>query len=390
MEEEKPKEMTLRLMPDLLYRPLYFMGYSKPDPKASFQLYDRVVNVRSGISVPLGLKGVIIGVHIDEAVEVNTVYDVLFDEEFPGGVALRCSLGRGYKMSGANLINLTYGASKSTKAKTSKDSILNSALQPNRRNQNEKRTSSQAQASGNGHYDRRNGNACRDEHHQPVQILQRQNQRPRLNVSPKKHEKQKHSTPMMTVDQLESSMRPPSPKHAPSNGSTFRRISPSLLMSGNKNPVGSDMNGQVTPMKKPENKATGVTINDILRNAHQSIPPTVHVATPRPKTQAVKTGSFSAPAPQTFVKRTTGSKAAQLSFVPTQVSRNSKATPAKPTKTSSATGVNRTPMMSVEALEEQLHRTDIQDRSSSNTETVAAASSSKTTISAKKRHAINL
>lgn len=126
---DEPKDMSLSLKPQLLFRPLHFMGHSLPDPAATFELYDRVVNVRAGISVPLGLKGVVIGKHVDEDNEVNTVYDVLFDEEFPGGVALRCSPGRGYKMSAANLINISFGRTKSSKSKQEKSACF-SALQP--------------------------------------------------------------------------------------------------------------------------------------------------------------------------------------------------------------------------------------------------------------------
>ena len=126
---DDPREMNLTLKPQLLFRPLHFLGYSLPDPAATFELYDRVVNVRDGISVPLGMKGVVTGKHVDEENEVNTVFDVLFDEEFPGGVALRCSPGRGYKMSAANLINISFGRTKSAKTKQNKN-ICFSALQP--------------------------------------------------------------------------------------------------------------------------------------------------------------------------------------------------------------------------------------------------------------------
>lgn len=125
---EEPREMSLTLKSQLLFRPLHYMGYSLPDPSAKFELYDRVVNVRDGISVPLGLKGVVIGKHVDEENEVNTVYDVLFDEEFVGGVALRCSPGRGYKMSAANLMNISYGRTKSHKSKQIASNFT--ALQP--------------------------------------------------------------------------------------------------------------------------------------------------------------------------------------------------------------------------------------------------------------------
>jgi hypothetical protein len=35
-----------------------------PDPDTMFQLLDRVVNVRQGFSVPLGLKGTITGIEL--------------------------------------------------------------------------------------------------------------------------------------------------------------------------------------------------------------------------------------------------------------------------------------------------------------------------------------
>lgn len=98
--------VQLALKPHLLFRPLHYLGYSLPDPKAQYRLFDRVVNVRVGTSVPLGAKGIIIGKFVDPVREVNTIYDVVFDEPFPGGVALRCSPGRGYKMSPASLIVL--------------------------------------------------------------------------------------------------------------------------------------------------------------------------------------------------------------------------------------------------------------------------------------------
>ncbi len=91
------------------------MGYSLPDPKANYRLFDRVVNIRSGISVPLGAKGTIIGKHVDETKEVNTLFDIVFDEEFVGGMQLRCSPGKGYKLSPACLINITYGLKLSGK-----------------------------------------------------------------------------------------------------------------------------------------------------------------------------------------------------------------------------------------------------------------------------------
>lgn len=101
--------------PNQLFRAIHYLGYSLPDPKANYRLFDRVVNIRSGISVPLGAKGTVIGKYVDETKEVNTLYDIVFDEEFVGGMALRCSQGKGYKLSPACLLNITYGLKLSGK-----------------------------------------------------------------------------------------------------------------------------------------------------------------------------------------------------------------------------------------------------------------------------------
>jgi len=42
--------------------PLDAEANSVPDPLTSYELFDRVVNVREGCSVPLGLRGTIIGI----------------------------------------------------------------------------------------------------------------------------------------------------------------------------------------------------------------------------------------------------------------------------------------------------------------------------------------
>jgi len=37
------------------------VGNLPPDPTANHRLFDRIVNVRDGYTVPLGLKGTVIG-----------------------------------------------------------------------------------------------------------------------------------------------------------------------------------------------------------------------------------------------------------------------------------------------------------------------------------------
>ena len=144
--EEESKEIELNLKPQLLYKPLHFLGYSLPDPaNGEFNVYDRVVNVRAGIFVPIGLRGVIIGIHEETenglrsgekgTGHTSTVFDVLFDEEFPGGVALQGSTERGYKMHPANLLNLEVGRSTKLKRRQPNEHLFQSLqLQGNRNN----------------------------------------------------------------------------------------------------------------------------------------------------------------------------------------------------------------------------------------------------------------
>ena len=63
-------------------------GGQIPDQSAQFYLFDRVVNVRHGYSVPFGLRGTVVGLHKADQ-EADTMYDVVFDEVFQGGITLR-------------------------------------------------------------------------------------------------------------------------------------------------------------------------------------------------------------------------------------------------------------------------------------------------------------
>ena len=51
------------------------MGNLIPDLDATYELFDRVINVRDGFTVPLGLKGVVIGIPIGQ---LGNVYVVIF------------------------------------------------------------------------------------------------------------------------------------------------------------------------------------------------------------------------------------------------------------------------------------------------------------------------
>ncbi|XP_053211883.1 5'-3' exoribonuclease 1-like [Panonychus citri] len=99
--------ITLVYSTNQLYRPANIIGHSPPDSNASFNLFNRVVNVREGISVPLGARGVIIGKTKDKLDDDTYLCDIVFDEPFIGGLSLNCSAGRGYRLHPFNLINIS-------------------------------------------------------------------------------------------------------------------------------------------------------------------------------------------------------------------------------------------------------------------------------------------
>ncbi|XP_041954750.1 5'-3' exoribonuclease 1 isoform X1 [Alosa sapidissima] len=106
--KKSSKKVRVTVKPHLLYRPLEQQHGVVPDPDVEYRLFDRVVNVREGFSVPLGLRGTIIGIKGAER-EAEVLYEVVFDEEFAGGLTIRCSAGRGYRLPPSALINLSHG-----------------------------------------------------------------------------------------------------------------------------------------------------------------------------------------------------------------------------------------------------------------------------------------
>ena len=57
----KSKYKVVSVKPHLLYKPSDHQGTIIPDPQAKYEMFDRVVNTREGYSVPLGLRGTVIG-----------------------------------------------------------------------------------------------------------------------------------------------------------------------------------------------------------------------------------------------------------------------------------------------------------------------------------------
>lgn len=107
-EKDQQRCTILDVQPKSLFRAALHCGWMQPDPSATFRLFDRVVNVRENITVPLGLRGTITGICKVEEGE-PTLCEVVFDKEFVGGLSLRCSPNRGYKLSTLSLVNLSHG-----------------------------------------------------------------------------------------------------------------------------------------------------------------------------------------------------------------------------------------------------------------------------------------
>ncbi|KAM8952222.1 5'-3' exoribonuclease 1 isoform 2-T2 [Pelodytes ibericus] len=102
------KKVRVTVKPHLLFKPLEQHHGVAPDRDAEFHLFDRVVNVRESFSVPLGLRGTVIGIKGAER-DADVLLEVLFDEEFLGGLTIRCSQSRGYRLPPSALINLSHG-----------------------------------------------------------------------------------------------------------------------------------------------------------------------------------------------------------------------------------------------------------------------------------------
>ncbi|XP_039278824.1 5'-3' exoribonuclease 1 [Nilaparvata lugens] len=107
-ESPETKTSIIQCKPQLLVLPVTSLGRQCPDPAAESKMFDRVRNIRESYCVPLGMKGTIVGVHLAEK-ECDTSYDVMFDEEFPGGLSLNGSGKRCCRALKQSFINLSYG-----------------------------------------------------------------------------------------------------------------------------------------------------------------------------------------------------------------------------------------------------------------------------------------
>ncbi|KAK3858374.1 hypothetical protein Pcinc_035435 [Petrolisthes cinctipes] len=106
----RARVVKMQVRPHLLFKPNPLQGSSPPDPTVQYKLFDRVINIREGFSVPLGARGTVIGIQPAEK-DADVLYDVLFDEPFVGGLTLRgeASSSRCYRLHWASLINTSHG-----------------------------------------------------------------------------------------------------------------------------------------------------------------------------------------------------------------------------------------------------------------------------------------
>lgn len=119
--------MKLQVKPYLLYKPNLEVSQVSPDPNAVFCLFDRVVVARQYHSIPLGLKGTVIGIHHikdpnpvrQEHLKASDLFlDVLFDEKFDQGTSIHGVAEKMiYRVSQMALINITFGAADKTQNK---------------------------------------------------------------------------------------------------------------------------------------------------------------------------------------------------------------------------------------------------------------------------------
>ncbi|KAL1116455.1 hypothetical protein AAG570_004928 [Ranatra chinensis] len=146
------RKVTVQVRPNLIYLPKPFLDTVGPDPSVKHHLLDRIVSVRECHTIPLGLKGTIIvmtivmtSISIPEdgggpngvvvrmpdhhAIgpgfdflrgidkkddEASTLYDILFDEPFVGGLKLGgCKETRCYRLTQHGFINLSVHSSLS-------------------------------------------------------------------------------------------------------------------------------------------------------------------------------------------------------------------------------------------------------------------------------------
>lgn len=116
------RKLTITLKPQFLYKPNLNDINVVPDPAATFELFDRVVIVRDQYSVPLGMRGTIIGIlpktdanpiRQENINVVDYIYEVLFDKPFELGTTIPdIAEKRVFKVRKSVLMNISHGSGR--------------------------------------------------------------------------------------------------------------------------------------------------------------------------------------------------------------------------------------------------------------------------------------
>lgn len=79
---------VLQVKPHLLFKPGLNDKTFQPDSEAVHKMFDRIIIVKEGFTVPLGSKGTIIGIQKAEN-PMDSMYTVLFDKCFEGSFKIK-------------------------------------------------------------------------------------------------------------------------------------------------------------------------------------------------------------------------------------------------------------------------------------------------------------
>ncbi|OQV16661.1 5'-3' exoribonuclease 1 [Hypsibius exemplaris] len=106
--QRRPGTLRTVVIPRLLYKWTEETDKVAPDPTVTWEVYDRVVNVREGSVIPVGLRGTVIGIAKAELLSSRDSLTVLYDKAFSVGDHMTKS----FETPAYALLNLSHGQRK--------------------------------------------------------------------------------------------------------------------------------------------------------------------------------------------------------------------------------------------------------------------------------------
>ncbi|XP_014469638.1 PREDICTED: 5'-3' exoribonuclease 1 isoform X2 [Dinoponera quadriceps] len=104
------KTVIIQVQPHLLFKPGLHLRNVAPDSNTQNRLLDRICCVRNGFTVPIGAKGTVVGIQKANNNPLETMFDVVFDKPFLGGLSINgCSQTRSYRLAATDFVNISYG-----------------------------------------------------------------------------------------------------------------------------------------------------------------------------------------------------------------------------------------------------------------------------------------